>query len=534
MSSQEAPKDTDAELEAFRRQWRAEVESRNKHNTSEQPTSTSHHKQPHSASAHKHPHSSSSAPKPRPHQHDHQEHHDEDEVANQVYYDLPDKDADLRLDAYNSATRDVLKKEPGTALEHYEKAVEKETMGSLGDSVDLYRTAFRMDDAVHEKYKNKHFPPSAFPPKPKASAQQPNPSNASQTVPGTAHHSSNAPPPTLTELVDQFSHLFIPGAPAPTDADPPPPCPIAELPGEILSDILTWTAVNDLASLAKVSLVCKRFAYLVMTDEAIWKRVAQGPEFGFGGMHYNYACNLKGEPLEPALEEDTAYLSEGQDQDSDSETQLMPPPRPSKTTPEIDNALLHSLYSSSWRQMFRSRPRLRFNGCYISTVNYQRPGATNTSSSTWGTPILIVTYFRYLRFFRDGTCISLLTTTEPIDVVHHLTKENMRSYASGSLLPNSVMKDALRGRWRLSGPGNDPTSEIEGDVHIETDGVIPKYMWKMQFGLGSRAKKSVGGHKLTWKGFWSYNRLTDDWGEFGLKNDKAFLFSRVRGYGMGY
>jgi F-box protein 9 len=251
-------------------------------------------------------------------------------------------------------------------------------------------------------------------------------------------------------------------------------------------------------------------------------------------MHYHYACNLKGEPLEPALEEDTAYLSEGQDQDSDSETQLMPPPRPSKTTPEIDNALLHSLYSSSWRQMFRSRPRLRFNGCYISTVNYQRPGATNTSSSTWGTPILIVTYFRYLRFFRDGTCISLLTTTEPIDVVHHLTKENMRSYASGSLLPNSVMKDALRGRWRLSGPGNDSTSEIEGDVHIETDGVIPKYMWKMQFSLGSRAKKSVGGHKLTWKGFWSYNRLTDDWGEFGLKNDKAFLFSRVRGYGMGY
>ncbi|KAG9562952.1 hypothetical protein KCV04_g16317, partial [Aureobasidium melanogenum] len=526
MSEQDPPKDTDAELEAFRRQWRAEVESRNKQSTSEQPHPTRHHKPPHP---------SSSAPKPRPQQHKHDEHDDEEEVHSQVYYDLPDKEAELRLDAHEQAiARGALTKEPKSALEHYEKAVEKETMGSLGDSVALYRKAFKMDDRVHEKYKNKHFPPSAFPPKPKAPAQQTNPSNASQTVPGTAHHSSHGIPPTLTELVDQFSHLSIPGAPAPTDADPPPPCPIAELPGEILSEILTYAAVNDLASLAKVSLVCKRFAYIVMTDESIWKRVAQGPEFGFGGMHYNYVCNLKGEPLEPEFNDDTAYLSEGQDQDSDTETQLTAPPRPSKTTLEIDNALLHSLYSSSWREMFRKRPRLRFNGCYISTVNYQRPGATNTSSSTWGTPILIVTYFRYLRFFRDGTCISLLTTTEPIDVVHHLTKENMRSYAAGSLLPNSVMKDALRGRWRLSGPGNDPASEVEGDVHIETDGVIPKYMWKMQFGLGSRGKKSAGGNKLSWKGFWSYNRLTDDWGEFGLKNDKAFLFSRVRGYGMGY
>ncbi|KAI5267745.1 hypothetical protein E4T47_07962 [Aureobasidium subglaciale] len=527
MSSDQPPKDTDAELEAFRRQWRAEVQSRNNQQRSEAAPPVRQHKIPPL---------SSSAPKPRPH-HKHDEHEEED-VASQVYYDLPDKEADFRVDALEQViARGALTKEPQSALEHYEKAVEKETMGSLGDSVALYRTAFKMDDRVHEKYKNKHFPPSAFPPKPKSAVQQqqqPNPSNASQTVPGTAHHSSHGLPPTLSELVDQFSQLSIPGAPAPTDADPPPPCPIADLPGEILSDILTWAAVNDLASLAKVALVCKRFAFLVMTDEAIWKRVAQGPEFGFAGMHYNYVCNLKGEPVSPHLDDDAAYLSEGQDIDADEEQQIITPPRPSKTTPEIDNTLLHSLYSSSWRQMFRSRPRLRFNGCYISTVNYQRPGATNTNSSTWGTPILIVTYFRYLRFFRDGSCISLLTTTEPIDVVHHLTKENLRSYATGSLLPNSVMKDALRGRWRLSGPGNDADTEAEGDVHIETDGVIPKYMWKMQFALGSRGKKSAGGNKLSWKGFWSYNRLTDDWGEFALKNDKAFLFSRVRGYGMGY
>ena len=27
--------------------------------------------------------------------------------------------------------------------------------------------------------------------------------------------------------------------------------------------------------------------------------------------------------------------------------------------------------------------------------------------------------------------------------------------------------------------------------------------------------------------------LTDDWAEFGLRNDRPFMWSRVRSYGMG-
>ena len=34
--------------------------------------------------------------------------------------------------------------EPQSALEHYEKAVERENQGSLGDSLNLYRKAFRV------------------------------------------------------------------------------------------------------------------------------------------------------------------------------------------------------------------------------------------------------------------------------------------------------------------------------------------------------------------------------------------------------
>lgn len=413
-------------------------------------------------------------------------------------------------------------------------------------NLELSRATLQLDDTVHEKYKNKHFPPSSFPPKPPAPStatqQKPpqlNPSNASVTVPNPAHHSLAGAPPSIVQLVEDFSALSIPGAPPPTDADPAPPCPIAELPGEILSDIMKWTAVMDLSAMARLSQVCKRFAYLVMTDEQVWKRIALGSEYGFAAMHYDYACDLKGEPLDHF--DNAAGLDESAVDKDQAEDGLEPSHPPVyKTTPEIDNVLLQTLYASSWRRMFRTRPRIRFNGCYISTVNYTRPGAASTDSRTWGTPIHIITYFRYLRFFRDGTAISLLTTTEPPDVVHHLIKDNLHAPKDntrlyhGSVLPSAVMKDALRGRWRLSGPGDGlATAEAEGDVHIETEGVVPKYMWKMEFALGS-AGRGARNNKLTWKGFWSYNKLTDDWGEFGLKNDKAFYFSRVKSYGKGY
>lgn len=119
-------------------------------------------------------------------------------------------------------------------------------------------------------------------------------------------------------------------------------------------------------------------------------------------------------------------------------------------------------------------------------------------------------------------------------------------------MPSVVMKDALLGRWRLSGterkplpedeepleeprgPGEyvvEPTdfyeAEEEGDVHVETEGVISKYMWKMQFSLGSSGRKDgTRNNKLSWKGFWSYNRLTDDWGEFHLRHDRALYVDR--------
>ncbi len=249
-------------------------------------------------------------------------------------------------------------------------------------------------------------------------------------------------------------------------------------------------------------------------------------------MRYNWTCAISGAPLP---------LSIG-DLDADLDSLDL-----SDTSPSPDPFAL-SLTYPTYRHMFQDRPRIRFNGCYISTVNYIRPGGNTASQATWNTPVHIVTYYRYLRFFRDGSCASLLTTSEPADVVHYLTKENMHTRHAGGL-PSAVMNHCLHGRWKLSGDlyhtaraeeGKEEEDGQEGRVHIETEGADaghanPKYIYQMTLQLksGSRSAGATRNNKLAWKGYWSFNKLTDDWSEFGLKYDKAFIWSRVRSYGIG-
>ncbi|KIX93436.1 uncharacterized protein Z520_10855 [Fonsecaea multimorphosa CBS 102226] len=480
------------------------------------------------------------------------------------------------------------KKEPTSALEHFERAVERESQGNLGDSLSHYRKAYKLDAKVDQSYKNKHFPQTA-----KSKASNPNPSNAPVTVPSTAHHSLKEPGPenptlTFPQLIESFAHAQIEGAPPIVEGDRPPPCVIRKLPTEVLLELLEHIAIRDPAIYVRLSLVCKKLAYHVVTDNAVWRRVALGPEFGLAGQQYDFNTDLQGRKITFRALDDEDLADEDE---SSSPARVTDLPFPKDTI---------------WREIFHNYPRIRFTGVYISTVNYTRPGAASVTASTWTNPVHIVTYYRYLRFFRDGTCISLLTTNEPIEVVHHLTPENLTyvrsgkkeaahplnftssapallkesgssTAAAGGATPNTaapppsardVMKHALRGRWRLCHPSLDlipasaestrpsqshgqdhptvpvpssnPTSPTmsPGDLHIETEGAGPRYMYTMHLSLKSagsaRSRHTTKNNKLVWKGFWSFNVLTNDWAEFHLRNDKPFYFSRVKGYGLGY
>lgn len=415
----------------------------------------------------------------------------------------------------------------------------------------LNSQAPQLDHRVDLQYRKKHFP-QAMAPKPPPS--QINPSNASPTVPNPAHHSSSdapAKPLSLKEMISSFAGLTIQGAAPEVEGVPAPPCPMASLPDEILVHILRDVAVSDIASFVRLARVCKRLAYLVTTENQIWRRVCLGPEFGFGGMHYRWQTAVTWGPLDaeeneaissgPNLSLPTPEPASKLQHAAHDLVPLTPTERAAREHAEKQSAtltLLHSTYASSWQRMFRARPRLRFGGCYISTVNYLRSGQASANATTWHSPVHIVTYYRYLRFYRDGTCLSLLTTAEPAEVVHHLSREALLLHrpAAQAHLPSVVMQNAYKGRWRLGRPSDTAEEagegEADGDVFIETEGV-GKYLYRLDLSLGSAGKHGPRNNKLVWRGFYSYNRLTDDWAEFGLKNYKPFYFSRVRSYGIG-
>ncbi|MCJ1309340.1 hypothetical protein MMC25_002999 [Agyrium rufum] len=495
------------------------------------------------------------------------------------FYDEEDREDHLRLGNHHmrSAVQIARSKEPKSALEHYETAVEQEGQGKLGDSLNHYRKAYRLDASVDKTYKTKHFSPAVTSSKP----NNINTSNAAVTVPNTAHHSLDGPPapvPNIQELIQSFAGLSIP-----SNEPPSPSSKLAALPTEILHEILLSLAIMDVSSFARLSLVCKHLAYLIATEDRIWRRVCCGPEVGLAAMHYTFACTLKGSPVPPPdngyVLSDLAslYLNRIGDDDEISTSSLMP-------------SLAFSPKYPNFKAMFRLRPRIRFNGLYISTVNYIRPGQASASTVTWNSPVHIVTYYRYLRFFRDGTCLSLLSTSEPADVISHLNKETAdyaRHLPTGSTLASAVARNALKGRWFLSrgetteadsGPGqgeaattrqlssslpgssplksaliSDQTTATshskislqhasyaaagtleEGLLTVETLAPDPKYQYTMHLAIRSTSNDKKAGvvknNKLVWKGFWSYNTLTDDWGEFGLRNDRAFYWSRVRSW----
>lgn len=71
------------------------------------------------------------------------EEHAED-LGGEGHHDLEDKDERRRLGEAGERIHPSNKREPHSALDHYELAVERESEGSLGDSLNHYRKAYRV------------------------------------------------------------------------------------------------------------------------------------------------------------------------------------------------------------------------------------------------------------------------------------------------------------------------------------------------------------------------------------------------------
>lgn len=80
----------------------------------------------------------------------------------------------------------------------------------------------------------------------------------------------------------------------------------------------------------------------------------------------------------------------------------------------------------SWREMYLQRPRLRYNGCYISKTSYIRDGE-NSFQDRFYRPWHLVEYFRYLRFFPEGKVLMLTSTDEAQNCVNLLKYRTPRN-----------------------------------------------------------------------------------------------------------
>jgi F-box protein 9 len=398
---------------------------------------------------------------------------------------------------------------PDTALQLYEQAVEKESIGNLGESVKLYRRAFRIDENVGERYRVKLYP--------RAMAVQGEGIAKRHEGGGGGRHLGYLFAGLRIEATVGIPGLARAEAGDEDEEEVRDFSLLAAVPCEILLHILRYVAIADVSGFIRLSQVCRKLCHLVVAEESIWREVCKKI---FAKQAWDWKVSVSGNVLQAG----DVGVGDSENEDVGLGLGLFADEvvwqRP------VDEELLPQ-YKNSWREMFSMRPRVRFHGVYISTCNYHRPGSHSGNSISWGTPVHIVTYYRYLRFYPDGTVLSLLTHQEPSEVVYGFCKPSPTPApgVGAPTPPLSWAKNISYGRWRIH-----PSGRI--DVETCPPG-MPQYIFckrlRVQNIRGSGGRAVRGSAKLAWAGFWSWNKLTDDLAEFEGRNDKPFIFSRVVG-----
>lgn len=145
---------------------------------------------------------------------------------------------------------------------------------------------------------------------------------------------------------------------------------ISDLPLELIMKIFRYVIGEDLdlASLETLGLVCRSF-YLLSKDQSLWRSIC----FTTWG--------------DATLDKKA----------SASERKL-------------------SLQQIDWKQMFLERPRVNYDGVYISRTRYIRQGDAGFQDVTYR-PFHVIRYYRYFRFFPDLRVLILTTNEEPDKIV---------------------------------------------------------------------------------------------------------------------
>ncbi|KAL7414818.1 hypothetical protein BDY24DRAFT_414023 [Mrakia frigida] len=371
-----------------------------------------------------------------------------------------------------------------SALEIYTLAAEMEASGQLGEAVKLYQRAFRLDDNIDRVYNalkrraDLHHPPSSH----TLSSVAPPSSSTSeaatfdfktqfQTGPDfdTVAEPSFDPTAELEESFNQLGQHFV-------AEDETQEVLLNRLPNEVLLVVLrTLGKAGDWATIVRFGLVCKK-AFLLSKEQTIWREI----------------CSLTFVP-------------------------------PFQIEPEQSfTSLARTFHDNDYREMFVRQPRVRLDGIYISVCHYLRSGE---SENSWIDTTHLITYHRLLRFFADGTCISLLSTEHPSVLVPLLTPTlRMKGLHHGfwSITPPSDSLDPSKpSLYEASGPEIQVSSLVEPDSVNETRPL--KYTFQMVLRLGGPRGRW---NKIELKEYKSLNLSNGEELDIRLFNQKSFFFSK--------
>ncbi|KZT56894.1 hypothetical protein CALCODRAFT_496901 [Calocera cornea HHB12733] len=348
------------------------------------------------------------------------------------------------------------------AVELYREAVECEQQGRLDDALALYRRSFKLDSNVDKAYY-------------RIVAQEALPSQAAWPVPLLEAAQGGEPAVSetdnrTTQSVASLQQIIAAFEPRPITFGPEDerlPNPFGNLPDEIILHILTLLALHrDVSTIERFATINLKARFLG-ADSSIWRLIC----------------------------EDT-YV-------------------PPQVKEDLSATMIASLYGYNYRHTFIHHPRVRLDGCYIAVCHYIRPGQ---SENAWVAIRHLITYHRLLRFFPDGTVVSLLTNEEkPLADMVHLLKPSIR--IKGSQIGTWALEDSKR-RLRIR---NLRAPDPGGRTAL-------KYEFAMDLTLTSA--RNMRWNKIEMQWYASVNVDTGEVQELPIKRERPFYFSKVRSYSI--
>eukprot|EP00164_Ancoracysta_twista_P002142 GFYU01002830.1.p1 GENE.GFYU01002830.1~~GFYU01002830.1.p1 ORF type:complete len:325 (-),score=74.11 GFYU01002830.1:125-985(-) len=126
-----------------------------------------------------------------------------------------------------------------------------------------------------------------------------------------------------------------------------------------------------------------------------------------------------------------------------------------QTYPDCNDDI-RQMYGCNWKRMFIERPRLRFDGCYVSKNSYLRKGANEWQV---GIGVHEVVFYRVLRFYSTG---EVLTTT----TVH----KTFFQWLNLDKVKRNVVKDKpiYVGTWEFDERAKRVTLNVTQDRYFNT------------------------------------------------------------------